>query len=124
MAFPLSPYAVLAVSCMVHMSVGQREQAVGTASGTLALAKAEGQLQHGDQDGAEDGPVALWYDLGMLCHHVQHHVPHLLGDITPDIQQGGDVLIAGREQEVSWVLLSHGTVYSVPQTSHDPEKLS
>lgn len=65
-------------------------------SGTLALAKAEGQLWRGDQDGAEDGPVALGQDLGVLRHHFQHHVPHLLGDITPQVQQGGDVLIAGQ----------------------------
>lgn len=73
----------------------------GTASGALALAKAKGQLRRGDQDGAEDGPVALGQDLGVLRHHLQHHVPHLPGDVTPEIQQGGDVLVAGWGQEGS-----------------------
>lgn len=65
-------------------------------SGTLALAKAEGQLRHRDQDGAEDGSVALGQDLGVLSHHLQHHVPHFLGDVPADVQQGGDVFIAGQ----------------------------
>lgn len=82
-------------------SLGPAGQQGQAGSGTLALAQAEGQLGHRDQDGAEDGPVALGQVLGVLSHHFQHHVPHFLGDITADIQQGGDVLIAGREGGVS-----------------------
>ena len=80
---------------MVRTSTG-RGGLRGAASGTLALAKAEGQLWRGDQDGAEDGLVALGRDLGVLRHHFQHHVPYLPGDVTAEVQQGGDVLVAGQ----------------------------
>lgn len=88
----------------------------GAVSGTLALAEAEGQLGCGDQDGAEDGLVALGQGLGVLRHHFQHQVSHLLGDVAPEIQQGGDVLVAGQR--------AGGELGCIPQTSHDPEKPS
>lgn len=123
---PFSPRAASEMSCLVRTSVeAVGSRLWGTVSGTLALAKAEGQFWRRDQDGAEDGPVALGQDLGVLCHHFQHHVPHLLGDVTPEIQQGGDVLIAGqraRGESGHCRPMAPSTV--LPQTSRDPEKLS
>lgn len=110
------------MSCVIRTSVGTAGSGLwGAVSGTLALAKAEGQLRCRDEDGAEDGPVALGQDLGVLCHHFQHHVPHLLGDITPQIQQGGDVLVTGQrargESGCCWpVAPSTGPVSCKPPT--------
>lgn len=116
MASPFSPHSLGAVLRGPGGQRGRgRQQAV---SGTLALAKAEGQLGCRDQDGAEDGLVALGQGLGVLRHHFQHQVSHLLGDVAPEIQQGGDVLVAG--QRAGGEPGCSTASSAAPQRSHPP----
>lgn len=91
-------------------------------SGTLGLAQAEGLLRCRDQDGAEDGPVALGQRLGVLCHHFQHQVSHVLGDVAPEVQQGGDVLIAGQRAggEPGAAALQHHPLQPCPHPPNLP----